>query len=247
MKKKVNKFSILSFVLCLVFSVFPVTGCHDNQAEDDFERLQVEAIEDSNDSDANDGVTETKDICLTDNQEKQKTENADLLCVYITGAVKCPGVYMLNEGARLYEAIELAGGFAEEAKTDYLNLAGMLSDGIHINVLTEEIYEEYMEKSPEKIISDSSGFYTPVCVSDMTGSETGNAGAKNADSSATVNINSAGLEELITLPGIGEARASAILSYRSEQGGFQRIEDIMNVNGIGESLFSRIKGLISVD
>lgn len=144
-----------------------------------------------------------------------------LLYVHICGAVKAEGVYQIPEGSRLQDGIMAAGGFRSDADTAYHNLAAPLKDGQKIYVPT---VEETAAISVEERVGE-----TDVRLD----------GAKNE--SGPVNLNTADLEQLMTLRGIGEAKAKDILRYREKVGAFQKIEEIMNVSGIGEAMFERIK------
>lgn len=143
------------------------------------------------------------------------------LVVYVCGCVNAPGVYRFEEGARVYEAIEAAQGFSPDAAEAALNLADLMKDGQRIYV--PKTGEEEMQPFGQ----------------DMAPDETSEAGR--------VSINRASREELMQLPGIGGARADAILAYRSEHGGFSDIEEIMQVPGIKEAAFSKLKERITVD
>ena len=155
-------------------------------------------------------------------------EEKSLLYVYVCGAIRTPGVYTLPEGSRICDLFEVAGGFTEDAATEYWNQARLLVDGEMLYVPT---IEEAMERQ-EKGIDVSSGS------SDVTDADNTNG---------KTNLNTASLEELMELPGIGEAKARAILGYRQEQGGFTSIEEIMNIEGIKEGVFSKIKEYIVVN
>lgn len=146
--------------------------------------------------------------------------------VYVCGAVLHPGVYRLQEGQRIYEAIELAGGFASGAARSWLNLAGKVEDGMKLEVPDEEQAKQWQQPAP-------SG------QTDLSG-QTADTGRKK------VNLNTATREELMTLKGIGEARAEDIIRFREKQGYFQAIEDIMKVPGIKEAAFEKIKEEITV-
>ena len=139
-------------------------------------------------------------------------ETEESLLVYVSGAVRNPGVYRLPLGSRVYEALDAAGGLTQEAEEGLINLAEPLTDGEMI----------YFPKKGE----DSSG---QVQLSD-----------------GKVDLNRAGKEELMTLPGIGETKAEAILQYRKEHGPFQTIEELMQVSGIGEALFEKIKNRVKI-
>lgn len=159
---------------------------------------------------------------VSGNQTEEASENTIL--VYVCGAVEVPGVYELPEHARVYEAIQAAGGLRADADSVHTNQAKVLSDGEQITILTKE--------------------EAKAAPADNTAGE--NAGGDNAAQGAVVNINTAGVSELTSLSGIGESRASDIISYREEHGPFEKVEDIMKVPGIKNALFSKIKDHICV-
>ena len=170
----------------------------------------------------------------TDNSEDSKTPGQDLeegkekmVSVYVCGQVATPDVYEVLESARVKEAVELAGGFTEDAAKEAVNLARFVVDG-------EQIYIPSKEE-----VAD--GFESV----EQSGSEKQNQGVTNTDSSR-ININTASKEALMTLPGIGEAKAESILEFRETQGAFQSIEDLMKITGIKEGVFSKIKDFITV-
>lgn len=139
--------------------------------------------------------------------------------VYICGAVKTPGVYELPAGSRIYEAVAQAGGLLENACEDGINQAEKITDGQMIKIPTkEEAADPSFGPSAEENASDG-----------------------------RVNLNTADVSELMTLPGIGESKAMSILSYREEKGGFSSAEEIMNITGIKEGVYSKIKDYITVD
>lgn len=156
---------------------------------------------------------------LTEGQTDPQQEE---IAVYVCGAVKSPGVYYLPEASRLYEAVEKAGGFLETADQEWLNQAEQLRDGEKVRIYTRD---ETDGLKPQGIYS-------------------GEAPESSADT--LVNLNTAGREELMTLAGIGEAKADAILTYRQEHGGFRMIEEIMEISGIKEAVFLKIKDRITV-
>lgn len=176
------------------------------------------------------------------------------LFIHICGAVEKPGVYELPAGSRIYEAVEEAGGFTQEAADDYLNLAHRLEDGWKIEIPARKDLEQDGEdeagrkgEETEYRIAVVSGIAPDAGskVGSLTG--TGEAG-ESADgaSDGLVDINTAGAKELQTLPGVGESRAQSIISYREKNGGFSRIEDIMKVEGIKEGMFAKMKDKICV-
>lgn len=156
--------------------------------------------------------------------------------VHVCGAVVCPGVYEMPEGSRFYEAVETAGGFAEDACRDYLNMAAPLADGSRLEIPTEENIP-VSEGDGEKTYS----YYTVP--------EASAAQSESAQSSASelVNINTADIAGLCALPGVGEGRAKAIVEYREKQGAFRKKEDIMQVSGIGEKMYERMEAYLIVE
>lgn len=150
--------------------------------------------------------------------------------VHVCGAVRNPGVYRLSGGARIFEAIELAGGVTEEAYADAVNQAVLVSDGDMIRIPTVEEWEKQDAGMPNAGKgSGADGTISPTTYDD-----------------GLVNINTADVSLLCTLPGIGETRAEAIIAYRTEHGNFASIEDIQNVSGIKAGLYSKIKDRIKV-
>jgi competence protein ComEA len=146
------------------------------------------------------------------------------LTVDISGAVTRPGVYQLPQGSRVQDAIEAAGGFLENAYATSLNLAMPLSDGTKVLV----------PAVPE-----------PAAAGNNTSSDS--AALSNAPPVPTlININTATAAQLMELPGIGETKAAAIISYRENNGPFTTIEQIMNVSGIGPATFESLKDLTTV-
>lgn len=135
--------------------------------------------------------------------------------VYVCGEVKDPGVYYLEESSRILDAIEMAGGMTEDADRVHLNLASPIEDG-------QQIYVPNVSENSENQLA-----------------------AYTDEGSGLIDLNTASLEELKTLPGIGDSKASAIIEYRKNTP-FETIEDIMNVSGIKENSFQKIKDMIKV-
>lgn len=157
---------------------------------------------------------------LTTEDEPEKIEN-ETIKVYVTGEVKNQGVIELEQGSRIVDAIEKAGGQTEEANLKNVNLAYELEDGQKIYIPNKS------EENTNEITDDG-----------ITGID-----SKEND---TININKADEKELQELNGIGESLASSIIKYREDNGKFKNIEDLKNVPGIGESKFSNIKEKIKV-
>ncbi len=145
-------------------------------------------------------------------------------CVYCCGQVRQEGVYRLDEGARVDDAIRAAGGFTEDADTAYWNLAMPVTDAM-------KIYVPSLEET-------QTGAVIPELQTDPGGSGSTDPGP--------VNINTADVKLLMTLPGIGEQRAKDIIEYREKHGGFAEIRDIMKVSGIKDAMFEKLRDRICV-
>lgn len=177
-----------------------------------------------------------------DGSKEQQAEAAEELCVYICGAVKAPGVYLLPPGSRIADAVDAAGGMGKNACTDYWNLAEPVSDGQMIDVPTKQEAAD-MRAAGTKDAADSRGSGTAQQQEGAPASGSGQEPGVTAD--GKININTASKEQLMQIPGVGDTRAENIISYRESSGGFSGIEDIMNVNGIKEGLFAKMKDYIS--
>lgn len=153
------------------------------------------------------------------------------IAVHVIGAVPRPGLYEFNEGARVQDAVDAAGGLLSGANADALNLAALLEDGQQLNIPFKAGEE------PAKDSGDEESLILPGATEESTTTE---------DNPDLININTASADELDSLPGIGPSIAQRILDYREENGPFAAIEDILNVSGIGPSTFEQIKDLITV-
>lgn len=152
-------------------------------------------------------------------------ESGAVCYVHICGAVASPGVYEMDAGQRIYQVVERAGGYTEEAAADYLNLAAEVSDGMKLVVPTRE---ELLSGSGENLY----GAFAPEKTEEA--------------STGKVNLNTAAKEQLMGLSGIGEAKADEIIRYRQEHGGFKKVEDIMKVPGIKDAAYQKIKDEVTV-
>ncbi len=171
---------------------------------------------------------ETTEAAKEEESTRAQTQNSsEKICVDVCGAVQSEGIVYLPEGARVYEAIEAAGGFSEDADTRAVNQAMILSDGVQLRIPTRE----------ETQSSDSTvfGIVSGTPAAENSGSEEG----------SLVNINTADAAALETLPGIGEAKAAAIIEYREKNGSFQQIEDVKNVPGIKDAGYEKIRDRIT--
>lgn len=219
-------------IVTVLFLVMGIAGCGTDKKvyyEQTDEATEVSLQEDDEAvmSLQADHVTE---VSLQADQMTDSSQNQEeAYYVYVCGAVQVPGVYMLHAQDRIYEAITMAGGLSEDASTISVNQAEMVSDGQMIFVPTVEEANAGITMPQVSVVQDSA-------------KENGDAAGDGK-----VDLNTASLEELMTLPGIGETRANDILTYRMEHGAFAAVEEIMNVNGIKEGLYNRIKDNIKVN
>ena len=168
------------------------------------------------------------------------SEEAPTLVVHICGAVAAPGVYELPAGSRIIDAVKAGGGFLPEADEACCNLAEAIEDGCQIYIMTKT--ESCADGQTEK----KAGIQTSPDGDLQTTDRNVRGNSTSALESTLVNLNTADVAALMTLPGIGESRAKAIISYREQHGAFAQIEDIMKISGIKEAAFSKIKDKITV-
>lgn len=212
-------------------------------------------------------------ICLSIYSIKISNKNNDILCennedidnnaevalnneikkmyVDIKGAVKNPGVYQVNEENIINDVINLAGGLLDKAYVENINLSKKVQDELVIYVYTkDEIKKNNLQ---ENQTCSSNNYIITECTENKVSIITSNENNENNEnnnnssvSSSLININIASIEELTTLPGIGESKAQNIINYREENGYFKTIDEIKNVNGIGEATFDQLKKYITV-
>ncbi|MEG0826465.1 MAG: helix-hairpin-helix domain-containing protein [Bacilli bacterium] len=162
--------------------------------------------------------------------------------VEVKGAVVTPGVYELDESKRVIDAVNASGGLIKSSDTSNINMSMHLKDEMLIIVYTKNELYNYKLKN---------GYTIPKCVVNecVCPNLTNDACIKKPDLNdkiKMISINSATKEELMTLSGIGESKALAIITYRKEKGPFQKIEDVKNVSGIGDAMYEKIKDNITI-
>ncbi|MCI5882930.1 MAG: ComEA family DNA-binding protein [Eubacterium sp.] len=164
-------------------------------------------------------TTENVDVTKEQAGQLEQTEqDMEQIYVHIVGAVKKPGVYIFQHKPRVIEVVDKAGGFTKDAVVSMINQAEVVEDGTQLTIASSKDNKK-KEKSQNKGTDANSG---------------------------KVNLNQASKEELMTLTGIGEAKAVAIIAYREANGRFQKIEDLMNITGIKEGVFDKIQSQICV-
>jgi competence protein ComEA len=170
-------------------------------------------------------IQNSDDVSMAETEQSQlvydNTTEEAVIYVFVCGAVQNEGVYELPVDSRAEAALEAAGGFSENANTSAVNLAGNLIDGEQL----------YFPEIGESVVNGN-----PV-----------NASGDNSLNDERVNLNTATKEQLTSLSGIGDVKAENIIAYRDENGSFKNSEDIMNVNGIGQALYDKIKDKIYVE
>ncbi|MBR4580257.1 MAG: helix-hairpin-helix domain-containing protein [Lachnospiraceae bacterium] len=152
---------------------------------------------------------------------EQNEEQAEVY-IYVCGEVKEPGLYALPAGSRAMDAVLAAGGFGPDAATDAINLAQIETDGSMLRIPS---VQEVLEGKYE----------IPSCSDTPSGDN------------KKINLNTAGLSELCNIPGIGEAKASAVIEYRKQNGNFSCTDDLMKVPGIKEGTYEKIKDYVTVN
>jgi len=209
----------------------------------EFRKKQAESDgSDAGNGTGSDSGKHTSDADIDNGSEAVSDKEMQQAMIYVDvcGAVANPGVFQLAAGSRVFQAIEAAGGYLPEAALTCVNRAGVLTDGQQLYILTQEEMER-QGLDPAEMAGASDG---QMNGSAGTGQNTGMTAQVQQDN--RININTADEAQLITLTGIGATRAQAIIAYREENGPFAAIEDIMNVQGIKEGTFAKIKDEIVV-
>lgn len=217
-----KKFVAVLAAVLLAQACFLLAGCEAvGKPEDGLEELEIS----SGGENAGDSGGKAAEKSGGDSGQAAGEHGGDVsgegdVYVYVCGAVNAPGVYELKEGARVFEAIQLAGGLTEAAAADAVNQARIVTDGEQIRVPTVEEAQ-----------NQGAGVAGEVT-----------EGTENNK----ININTAGKEELMMLTGIGEAKAESIMDYREKNGSFTSIEELMQIEGIKEGVFNKIKDDITI-
>ena len=181
-----------------------------------------------------------KEIVLVKNSVNENVNNN--IYVDIKGYVEKPGVYSFSQGdnARVNDLILKAGGLKKEADTSLINLSRKLEDEMTVIIYSKKEVEDYLNGKNEleqRLAICEDKLKNNACINNKNNNININT--------SLININQGTKEELMTLPGIGEAKANAIIEYRNKTP-FKSIEDLLNVDGIGDSLFESIKENITI-
>ena len=216
------------FVLVVAAVVISVSSLWPKQNADGFSiESQAKVVE----SDATSVRSEPGD---KPSVSTEKAESRQVLVVYITGAVANPGVYELEVGGRLNDAVNMAGGLADGAAINYINLASTLKDGVHIHI---PYVSEIESGEAARIVSNGAAGITEA---------SNPSGTEKAPQIQLVNINTATATELETLPGVGPVIAKRIIDYREKYGAYKNIGELKNVSGIGDKTFEGLADRICV-
>jgi len=244
----------------------------ENDFIDDNENFEINSDNDSNGDSKVDEFDKEKESDIKDKDSQSDVVNdnnevVDYIYVDIKGYVNKPGVYKVikDSNKRIFDLITLAGGLKKDANTSVINLSTKLKDEMVVIIYSNKQIEDFTktkEELKDKLeICDKEEVKNDGCITEddidnkfesdniedtSNGSNnTNNNGSDNEITSDKVNINTASLELLMTLSGIGESKARAIINYRNEVGLFENVEDIKNVSGIGDSAFEKIKDSIT--
>lgn len=220
-------YKYILFVVIIIFII--VLGVYYDQIEDKKEN-----------------ISHKKENKIIKKVENKKDNDDSFLSIDIKGAVNNPNVYKLKEGSRVIDVINMAGGLKENADTSIINLSKKITDEMCIIIYTKEDIQKYKNQMlstneiKEKLEQEN------VSIDNFNDAEINKSNKESNTKENKISINTASIEELMTISGIGESKAKAIISYREENGPFEDIEDIMNVSGIGESLYAKIKDKIEL-
>ena len=184
-----------------------------------------------------------KTIKLISNEEKK--EDVKTVKVDVKGNVVTPGVYELADNSRVIDAIASAGGLLEDSNTELINLSQKLKDEMTIIVYSNKEIEDYKKNNKKEVVTVEV-LKCPDNINDACINKSKTDNSKTNTENGLISINSATMEELQSLTGIGESKANAIIEYREKNGNFNSIEDLKNVTGIGDALFEKVKDSITI-
>lgn len=202
-------------------------------------------------AEANDAGTVSAGAAGTESTGQNVTE---YLYVDVCGAVEQPGVYCLPEGARVHDAVQAAGGFSLNAEAASINQARKLTDQEQLYIYTRDEIEAMQQGETVYVPSKVAAAGDSASVSDaaagngqsVSGAVSSGDEAASESGGEQINLNTASAQQLETLPGIGEAKAAAIIAYRKEHGDFASAQDLTKVSGIGDSTYAKLKDYVCV-
>lgn len=215
------KKNILTFIVIILSILNLIIGLN-------FKKL------DSTSNDIEKTLSDSEELISNTLEEPKVTESKETIRVDVKGMVKKAGVYELAKDSIVNDAIKKAGGLTSKADTTNVNLSKSLTNEMVIYIPKKEEVTKSTVNDALVDKSNSVGF-----IDNESSNETTNTSTK-------VNINTATLKDLITLNGIGESKAQAILEYRTKNGNFKTLEDLKKVSGIGEAAYEKIKDNICI-
>lgn len=191
-------------------------------------------------AESNSVVIEKKEVSSSSNNTNEIL--IDSIKVDIKGEVKKPGMYQIKNDSRVQDLISLAGGLTQNADTSVINLSKKLYDEMVVIIYSKNEVKGFLEIKEKETVNNTKCkndeiLHNDVCISNS---------ADNKEIGNKVNINNASVQDLMSISGIGESKARAIVEYRNQNGLFRDISEIKNVSGIGEALFEKIKSNITV-
>lgn len=228
--EKIKEFVLekkLYFIVAVVLLVGGLWLKKGDEAEDSYDNAQKM----SQSSSAN--TSASAKVNSASSASNSATTNSKTVTCDISGAVKHQGVYTLKNGARLQELIEAAGGTTGKVQLKAINRAILLKD-------QDKIHIPYKGEKVESAATAGTGTST------NSTSTSSNSSASNQESGEKVNLNTADVAGLQKLTGIGEKKAEQIIAYREQNGPFKKVEDLMQVSGIGEKTFASLKDQLTV-
>jgi len=254
---ELNKKKIILISFIILLSIISITGIYY------FNSLNKETKEVINELEVVDEVIQKKEPV----KEEVFSEEIKMVYVDIKGEVKKPGVYQVTENSIINDVIKKAGGLTKNASTLVNNLSRKVHSEMVIVIYSKKEIEEFSKtKEKEEVIIENSSVIKDTLINDSVidnsdidtntnivdkeevkveeeKEEIENTETTNFDK---VSINTASIDELMTVSGIGKSKANSIIEYRNSNGSFKSIEDIKNVSGIGESLYEKIKDFITL-
>lgn len=228
--EKIKEFVLekkLYFIVAVVLLVGGLWLQKGDGAEDSYDNAQKM----SQSSSAN--TSASAKVNSASSASNSATTNSKTVTCDISGAIKHQGVYTLKNGARLQELIEAAGGTTGKVQLKAINRAILLKD-------QDKIHIPYKGEKVESAATAGTGTST------NSTSTSSNSSASNQESGEKVNLNTADVAGLQKLTGIGEKKAEQIIAYREQNGPFKKVEDLMQVSGIGEKTFASLKDQLTV-
>ena len=191
-------------------------------------------------------ITVNDDIILEEVKTVQE-EVISTIFVDIKGAINAPGVYELTSGSRVVDAIKMSGGLKSNADTSMINLSKKIEDEMVI-IVYSKVETEKMKSENAVIKYIEKECNCPVVSNDacITINNTDENGNNDLSDNKKISLNNATIEELETLPGIGNSKAVEIINYREEHGGFKTIEELQEISGIGSVTFEKLKDLVTI-